>query len=766
MTAGSTPVEGNPIAIDIFLSYANQDRDAAARIAHGLDNAGYRVWWDADIPAGAHYPKFIEDALKSAACVIVVWSRHSTVSRWVRNEADWGAEKGSLVPVIIDDAEIPWEFRNIQTLSLTGWTGDPNDAVFAKLVSGVSRHVAGARSQHDGDVLHTQVPADRAHNESVASAPRYGPRPSRKRRQLPLLIGVLTACLVAALMIWRFEPAAGRRRADVGMTLALSPLTGDGHTLGSAISPDGRYVVYVRTSKNRASLRLKQLDTGSENVLVEEDLQDIRSPVFSPDGVYVYYSLAETAVGTSTDLEYSLFRISMLGGVPQRIAGDIVGRRFDCSPDGRQLTFKRLVGERTQVLVAGADGSGERVIADDDFSTSIHCCLAWSLSGTEIYSTVRDSLSGFLELVAYRVEDGATSRLGGGQWQAVMDLRRLAEAPGLLIAGCPESESKSPRSGLWYLRPSQDSPQQITNDVNQYIQISPTATGETLVASYYSTKRILHVLEPRSAGRGRDISTDVVANGRVVWAGGGRLLVNQRIGNRVGLAYLSTRGDGATPVLTDAGYVADVDVTRDGDRVVYGTATGTDLAIWTANRDGSSPVRLTEPGGKEQSPSLSPDGRWLVAIHQNATGSPWVLRRRSLTDSTTVDLTTLDARSPHVSPDGSLVAALIFDSASGRHKWAVVPSAGGRPDFPTIPSGLQPLCWSPDGRGFTCFGRQDTEFEIYDVPLAGGEPRRLTSLTAEANRITGAAWNAAGDSLALCLEMTIYDVLLVRGFQP
>jgi len=162
-------VEGNPVGIDVFLSYSSEDRGAAAVIARGLESAGYRVWWDVDIPAGVHYPRFIEDALKSAACVVVIWSRRSTVSRWVRNEAAWGAENESLVPIIIDDVEIPWEFRSIQTLTLAGWSGDPSDLAFQKLVHGVGRLTAGKERQ--------RIPPPEAADIPPAAPPELRNRP-------------------------------------------------------------------------------------------------------------------------------------------------------------------------------------------------------------------------------------------------------------------------------------------------------------------------------------------------------------------------------------------------------------------------------------------------------------------------------------------------------------------------------------------------------------------------------------------------------------
>ena len=64
----------------VFLSYASEDRQTAAAIARAIEHHGFTVWWDVDIPAGVHYPESIESALKSAGCVVVLWSSHSVGS--------------------------------------------------------------------------------------------------------------------------------------------------------------------------------------------------------------------------------------------------------------------------------------------------------------------------------------------------------------------------------------------------------------------------------------------------------------------------------------------------------------------------------------------------------------------------------------------------------------------------------------------------------------------------------------------------------------
>ena len=60
----------------------------------------------------------IEEAIKAAACIVVVWSKDSVQSRWVKNEAAEGAKRDILVPVLIDEVEPPFEFRRVQAAKL------------------------------------------------------------------------------------------------------------------------------------------------------------------------------------------------------------------------------------------------------------------------------------------------------------------------------------------------------------------------------------------------------------------------------------------------------------------------------------------------------------------------------------------------------------------------------------------------------------------------------------------------------------------------
>ena len=38
--------------VDVFVSYKREDLERVAPLVTGLRNAGFSVWWDADVPGG------------------------------------------------------------------------------------------------------------------------------------------------------------------------------------------------------------------------------------------------------------------------------------------------------------------------------------------------------------------------------------------------------------------------------------------------------------------------------------------------------------------------------------------------------------------------------------------------------------------------------------------------------------------------------------------------------------------------------------------
>src|SRR5439155_3055996 len=59
---------------DVFISYARETAAKAALVAEGLRALGYSVWRDDELPAHRDYAQVIEERLRAAKAVVVVWS--------------------------------------------------------------------------------------------------------------------------------------------------------------------------------------------------------------------------------------------------------------------------------------------------------------------------------------------------------------------------------------------------------------------------------------------------------------------------------------------------------------------------------------------------------------------------------------------------------------------------------------------------------------------------------------------------------------------
>ena len=129
----------------VFLSYDRDDTGRARHFAGALGKAGHHVWWDLHVRGGAQFSKVIEEALMAAEVVVVLWSKDSIESPWVRDEAGAGRDSARLVPVTIDGTQAPLGFRQFQTIDLSHWKGHGNPPGLRALLADIDE-VAGRKA--------------------------------------------------------------------------------------------------------------------------------------------------------------------------------------------------------------------------------------------------------------------------------------------------------------------------------------------------------------------------------------------------------------------------------------------------------------------------------------------------------------------------------------------------------------------------------------------------------------------------------------------
>jgi tetratricopeptide (TPR) repeat protein len=302
----------------VFLSYDRDDSDKARSLAHSLETAGHEVWWDLHVRGGAQFSKVIEEALKAADVIVVLWSRNSVDSAWVRDEAAAGRDSGRLVPVTIDCTSPPLGFRQFQTIDMSASKSRARAAALKTLLQDI-----GA------------VATSSASSGAATSAREMLPEQPRSRKwPSPLVLGAVAALLVIAGAIVLLRPwGAAPGNATVLVTA--------GHADGSSQSLARDLAVQLGGMPVMQSgvLRLVTSIDGQKPQLVLEAtrLEDARSPGASlllknaPDGALVWSQDFDQGSRTASDLtlQMALTAASVLD-----CAADAVG------DDGRLLPRK------------------------------------------------------------------------------------------------------------------------------------------------------------------------------------------------------------------------------------------------------------------------------------------------------------------------------------------------------------------------------------------------------------------------------------------
>ena len=536
-------------------------------------------------------------------------------------------------------------------------------------------------------------------------------------------------------------------------SMQIIRLTHDGHVLDVGISPDARLLAYVPIEAGKYSLWTWNLDSHEKRQLLPLSASLCWGLRFSHDQEDLFYITTQPNSTISV-----LNRMPVGGGESQELVVNI-DAPMALSPDGSEIAFVRCYpGQHKDVLiVANVDGSGEREIASrmhpDKFCFS---SASWSFDGELI--ALGASRNNELEFAVLGVPPVGGEPIELSQWDW-KDMRAVAwseDGSGLYFSA---TALNSNSLQIWRFSIADGAKQRVTNDPNNYEQVSVAEKAEALVTMHVDPQTNIWLVPPGGASRRITSGHTEGFDGLTVTAG--RIVYASTENQQSDLWSINANGSESRRLTDDSGFFPSA--SRDGSLVAYVSAQGGTLHIWRMDADGDNKKQLTDCAG-ESHPSIAPDVEWIfytplgegrntVWKVSAAGGEPRQLTHNSM------------AIKPIVSPDGTMIACAYRVDEADKWTIAVLSSAGGTPlkvfalPFPYN----QVIRWTPDSKSLTYLDRRDGVYNIWQQPLDGSAPTQITSFTEDV--IFYYDWLDDAGQLVVSRGAKTRDIVLIRNFE-
>ena len=579
-----------------------------------------------------------------------------------------------------------------------------------------------------------------------------------KRHRRTIITWSAAALFLAAILVYGLSRLGSHVSAPPA-SLEITRVTGSGAVQQADISPDGKYLAYVRQQAGKQSLWLKQLSTDSEVQIANLQSDVCVGLAFSPDGSYVNF-VRQPRMTFAGDL----YQVPALGGTPRKMLAGISGPPA-FSPDGQRVGFVRNTLDTRGLVTASLDGSTERVLVSLKPPEQIYPFHAvWSPDGKTIaFSRVTPQWI----LTTVSAEGGPPQPVPDARWDFIRDLAWLPASSDLVVAGVPQGAPKSATDQLYEVPSEGGGTRQITHDLSSYVSVRVSADAKSLLALQEQIISTIQVAIPGKETEARSLSAgNQNRDGYigVAWTPEGSIVYRSLANQRYDLWEMGGDGANAHPLTSNNASLAAMEpaVSPHGDFLTFTQEDSNRHAnIWRMDRDGGNPKPLTV-GRNNFRPAVSPDGQWVVFTSEQ--GGHSVLMKLPSTGGTPIQLTDYNSFFPAVSPDGKWIACWYFPGQDQPAQLAIIPFAGGQPakvfTLPATSGGN--IHWTPDGRSVAFLIRGDRAVNVWTQPVAGGPPKQVTHFTSE--NIFYFDWFRDG-RLALSRGTEPIDAVLIKNFR-
>ncbi|MEO6393922.1 MAG: winged helix-turn-helix domain-containing protein [Pyrinomonadaceae bacterium] len=583
--------------------------------------------------------------------------------------------------------------------------------------------------------------------------PAAAPAPSRlaklKHYQIPL---AGTSIILLGLLGFGIWTLASKARPVFSVeNIKIEKLTTRGDLNGVVISPDGKYIAYAALENDGTSMWVQQIATGRSSRLTPKMQASFWFYTFSPDSNFIYYTVNRNSVLAQN----GTFRISLLGGSPQRINEEAIPFMF--SPDGTRIAFVRPVDGQLQAIASGTDFSDEKLVTT--FSDQFRLwSMNWSPDGKNLLFAVRKFTAH--STVHYIVE----FPVSGGPGNIVMPEmdRQISSAiwlPDMKSVLVSLREVNAEIRQLWQYFPVTNEFRHVTNDSNSYKALSLSRDGRSAVSITENFYGAIWVAEDAEYNF-KQTASGTSKFAAVCWTADGRMIYSATENSVESLSIMNADGTQSRQITTGHdGVRLYPRVSADGRSVLFVSTRSGSRQLWRTDLDGRSFVQMTHVENIQIfDGKLLSDNQTVVFCGEEPGRSAILYKQTS--DGTVTPLGRENVDAWDVSPDEKYLAYSTTDEHSQKTHVAVKSLVD---DSLVKAFDIQPfshLRWTRDGLSLTFDAADEESKEIFLQSVAGGAPKLLAKFPAE--QIPSFDWSFDGKKIAIVRGKQLNDAMLIN----
>ena len=450
-------------------------------------------------------------------------------------------------------------------------------------------------------------------------------------------------------------------RQKVRLSIPLSTfdyleLTDTGNIISSTISPDGKFVAFLKESDDKTqdgiSLYLMEIDSKNS---VEIKIDGAIKPgfiQFSRDGKSIYFRTR----GRPNQFE-NIYKISIFGGEPKLIAKDVWGL-FSLSPDGTKIAHfgRDVAATKQQIIIRDIESSKEEIVFERPALKGFHVTgyPVFSPDSKKLAYIPFNKVENHSSLVVFNIKTKKEEILATN----FRNVRKAIWNPNGKSFYLNAKEVGR-QYQIWNLSYPDGKITRVTSDSNAYRSLEISADGSKISANRLNLYSNVWVLPDGDITRAKQLTTGENEIGGLLttqFTPSREIIFNSRRKTTDGLWAVDIEGNEQRRLTKkDIGVQHNFAYAGSRNLIFFEL----DKYIWKMNLDGTNDQKIDlGEADRFSQPAVSPDERWLYYVkREKGSAAIW---RISLEDNKSELVSKSSDYSPDtflsVSPDGKYLA--------------------------------------------------------------------------------------------------------------